>query len=370
MKIQIDRKNFAKVLSEVTPFAPAKAAISVLKYAKFTTSGKVLTIEANDTQCAMVKEVQMNECDEDGSFLLELADLNKFIAKTKGDTVEIQIDNGTALVKHTKGTAEYPVFDAKDFPVFSMPKENLKELEIKPAILAEAINKAKGFVATDTIRPQMSAIYAYVGMGDKIGFCASDTHRLIHIWFNTELSDKDDFNWLIMPMAFNALINACKTAETVKIQISGKHVSYQLGDTLIQTVQANGAFPNFQRVIPSTWVMECAVDKFDLIDALGRVALFCDKTECVKISISRMDMTLQVNNMDYMKRSTESLVHGGCNGEIKIGVSVSNLLAALCVFDGGEILMKFTDESKPILFGKQGVDKLQVIAMPLQLIES
>ena len=368
MKIQVERKVFAKALAEVAPFAPVKAPISVLKNAKFTTSGKMLTIEANDTQCAIIKEIPMLECDADGEFLLEIADLNKFITKIKGETIEIEVINNNALIKHSKGKAEYPVIEARDFPVFSMPKEDMKELFVQPSILADAINKAKGFVATDEVRPQMGAIYAYVENGKKIGFCGSDTRRLIHLWFDVENAETGDVNWLIMPKAFSAIMNACKTATSVKVQISGKHVAYQIGDTLIQTVQANGAFPNFQRVIPTEWVMECAVDKFDLIDALGRVALFCDKTECVKMIITRMDMSLQVNNIEFMKRTEETLAHSGCNGETQIGVSVVNAIAAIGAFTGGEILLRIISENKPILMTQQGNDRLQVIVMPLQLL--
>lgn len=369
MKFIIDRKTFAQALAEVAPFAPLKAPIAILKNAKFTTKGTSLTIEANDRECAMVKTVPLQECDSDGSFLVEISSLNKFIAKTKGDTIEIESNNGIVIIKHSKGKAEFPSPDVRDFPIFNMPEDEKKEIQIATSVLSDAIIKSKGFVATDKIRPVMVAIYAYTKFGDKVGFSASDTHRLIHVWYSAEFPEEsNNVDWLIMPAVFNALVNACKSADTVKVQVFGKHVAYQFGDTLIQTVQANGKFPDFERVIPKEWVMECAVDKFDLTDALERLALFCDSTESVKIDLSRLDMTLSVDNIEYMKKSIETLTHNGCSGEIKIGVNVGNLLAAVSVFGGGDILMKISSESRPILFTQQDKDNLQVIAMPLQIV--
>lgn len=141
MKLRIDRKTFAQALAEVAPFAPAKPAIMVLKNARVTTKDKwmKIEIEANDTETSIVKYVEMLECDADGSFLIDIAEFNKFIAKTRGEEIEIQVDGNEIKVVHSKGKAEFMTEDADVFPAFNMPEAETTEITIDAKVLADAI---------------------------------------------------------------------------------------------------------------------------------------------------------------------------------------------------------------------------------------
>ena len=373
MKITIDRKIFAQALAEVAPFAPAKAPMAILKNAKITTKGNRMKVEANDTQTSMVKYIETMECDEDGSFLIDIADFNKYIAKTKGDTIEVTVDGYNIKVKHSKGTAEFQTADAKEFPSFNMPQDETTEIRLNSALLADAIQKGRNFVSNDKVRPQMGTIYAYVN-DKEFGYCASDTTKLIHGYnectaeIKTPDGEQKEVNWYIMPSVFNAVANACKENDTAVLHITPTKVQYTIGNVRIQTVLANGKFPAFRRVIPTIWNMECAVEKLDIVDALGRVSMFCDSSECMKMDISRMDMTLSVDNIDYMKSSKENITHAGCSGEIQIGVNASKMMTCMSVFNNGEILMRMTDPARPILLCTKDVENLKVIIMPLALV--
>lgn len=365
MKILIDRRLFAQTLAEVAPFAPTKAPVAILKYAKITTKGDRMKIEANDTECSMVKYIETLECDEDGTFLIDVTDLKNFIAKIKGDTIEIQVYDNTVHLKHSSGNAEFQTQNASIFPCFEIPSEDVTEVCLDSRMIADAITKAKSFVMTDKLRPQMTAIYAYIKDGE-FGYCATDTRKLIH--GHSPYPADNDIEWLIMPSVFSALVNACKTADKVRISITPKFVSYRIGQTIIHSAQAAGKFPNFKRVIPSEWNMELAVDKSELSEALGRISLFCDASECVKIDVTRMDMTLSVDNLDYMKKSVESLTHNGCNGEIEIGANVNNLLNCVSVFNSNDILIRMTDHTRPIVFHSPDNDGIVALSMPMTIV--
>lgn len=366
MKIKIDRKVFAQGLAEVAPFAHAKTTVMVLKNAKITTKGEWMKIEANDTQSSMVKYIPMMECDTDGSFLIEIADINKFVQRTKGDTLDIDVEESTVRISHSKGKAEFQSQEAKEFPSFRMPDIETTEITVPTSLLTDAIAKGKGFVSTEALRPQMTAIYVYVKDGE-FGYCATDTHKLIHGHQAYDLPDTTDVHWLVMPSVFNAILTVCKTAETAVIQITESNVQYNIGSFRIQTVQAKGAYPAFQRVIPQDWRMECAVDKADLLESLGRVALFCDSSECVRVDVSRMDMTLTVDNLDYGKKSTESIPHNGCDGEIRIGLNVAYFQAALGAFNQGEILLRMTEPSRPVVFAQRDNENVISLTMPMSI---
>lgn len=375
MKVKIDRKTFAQALAEVSPFANSKGVIPILKNAKITTKGDRMKIEANDTQCCMVKYIRTAECDQDGSFLVNIAELSKFIAKTKGDMVEAEVNGNTLFVRHSKGTAEFQSEDVNEFPVFKMPDTEATEIEIGTAKLIDTIQKGRNFIGSDILRPQMTAIYAYIENGE-FGYCATDTSKLIHghsaYQAGVNVPDGSDgtVHWYIMPPAFTPIVNACKDATTAKISVTPTHVVYTIGDVRIQTVQVKGNYPPFKRVIPTVWNVECAVDKADVIDALGRLQIFCDASECVKMDITQMDMTLNVDNIEHMKSSKENIAHNGCDGNMTIGVNASKFLTCFTPFKSNEVLMRMTDASRPILMTAKDEENIQVILMPLALMNN
>lgn len=176
-----------------------------------------------------------------------------------------------------------------------------------------------------------------------------------------------DVSWLITPAVFGALLRLCKNADIVNVAIADKRVTYRINNTIVHSNFPNGRYPDFKRVIPTTNRMECSVDKSELIDALGRLSLICNMGGCVKMDISRMDMTLTADNIDYMKKSVECLTHNGCDGEITIGVNADNAMMCTTVFDGNNVIMKMTDASRPILFSQEGNDSMCCIVMPMAL---
>lgn len=367
MKILIDRKTFADALAEVAPFAPSKPAMMVLKNAKFTTKGKRMKIEAHDTENSMVKYIETADCDNDGAFLADIGVLNKFMAKLPDGNITIDVDGNMLRISHAKGKAEFQTENADEFPSYRTPDKEAREITIPSDIFADAIAKAKNFVSTETIRPQMCAIYAYI-KGGTFGYCATDTHRLIHGSQTYDIPDDTDINWLIMPSAFASLQNLCKGNENIKVTITEGHASYRIGSNIIQTVLAKGNYPQFERVIPKEWAMECAVDKLSMLDALSRLSMFCDSSECVKISVSPMDMTLTVDNLDYGKKSVENITHNGCNGEITIGMNVGNLMECIRTFGNGNVLMRMSDPSRPVVFSQPDNDGVISMAMPMTIV--
>lgn len=367
MKIKVDKKTFAQALAEVAPFAPAKPAIMVLKNAKFTTKGNRMKIEAHDTENSMVKYITLNECDGGGEFLMDIAELSKFTARLPEGELTIDIDGGAFRLTHAKGTAKFVTVGAEEFPPFKMTENEATEITIPASMLGEAISKAKGYVSTETLRPIMCAIYAYVRNG-AFGYCATDTHKLIHGHQTYDLPDNTDVHWLIMPPAFASLLNLCKTNDTVTVKITDTHASYRIGSNIIQTVLAKGNYPNFERVIPKEWTMECAVDKLSMLDALSRISMFCDASECVKMNVSPMDMTLTVDNLDYGKKSTENIAHNGCNGEITIGMNVGNIMECIRTFGNGDVLMRISDPSRPMVFAQADNDGVISMAMPMTIV--
>lgn len=364
MKIKIDRKSFAQALAEVAPYAPAKSPIEVLKFAKITAEGDWMKIEAHDRAVSLSKYVKMEECDGEGAFLIPIVDLSKFVSKTNGDHLDLSYDGSTIKISHSKGEAEFNAPSAEQYPTFKVEEEATSTFDLPTSFLAEAISRGEKFVSTDLFTPALCSIYVYINDGE-FGYCATDTRKLIHGSKSSQSACDGEISWLIVPTVFGSLKSLCKTNETAKISISDNHVSYAIGQTLIQCVKQKGKYPDFRRVIPTSHKLECLIDKNELADSINRTSLFGDKLSAMKMQVSQMDMVLTASSLEYSRKSVEHITHNGCNGEITIGVNSDSLFASISAFDGANILMKMTDPNRPILFEQNGEAGLVVILMPM-----
>lgn len=366
MRATIDRSLFAQVLEEAVPFIPKKPTINILKYAKITTKDVRMKIEATDSHISITKYLKLESCDEDKSFLLDIADVYKFLQKLKCDTVELSVEDNTVYIKHPKGKAQFQVEDADDYPMLKNHSDNVTEIELPTSYLAACISLSKSFVSNDVIRPVMCAAYAYV-KDNEFGFCATDTGKLIHGTYHYAYANDLDVHWFVMPSVFSALEKGCKGEENVKIKITDNFVSYRIGTTIIQSIQNNGRYPDFKRVIPKENSIEITLTKEDLKEAIDRVALFCNESNCILFDIHGNVMDIKAANLTAMKEASESINIDNKEGHIALGLSSANTLACLSVFDKGDITIKMNDPSRPVLFSQKDKDNLVVMCMPMQI---
>ena len=367
MKIIIKRDTLIDALSQVIPFASPKAAIAILRYAKITTKGNRIKFESNDAHASMRRYAEAVEIDQDGSFLVNPADVFSLVSKCKDEDITLVVDGETLTVKHKKGEATFQVMRVEEYPDFDMPNNDITEISLPTALLLDCIKVAKGFVGSDDLRPQMKAIYAYVKDGE-FGYCATDTRKM-----NTDHNTVDnvadlDVNWYIEPSVFSAITKACKDVENVVVKVSPSHVSYRIGNTIIQTVQTKGNYPDFNRVIPKTWGMECGVDRSELIDSLKRVSLQCDDSRIVKLDISQMDMAITSENFQHMKKASETLQHNGCNGNITIGMQIDYLLICLESCAADEVVLRLADASRPMILHQADKPNATILLMPMTIV--
>lgn len=366
MKITIDRKTFADALSEVAPFAPQKSPLMILKYAKITTKANRMKIEANDTNCGIAKYIDTLECDQDGSFLVEIADLYKFVAKTEGNTIEIETDGTAVKLKHSKGKAEFASQEAEQYPSFKKTEGDALELSLPAAALSEAVSKAKSFVGNDDFRPTMKTIYAYVKDG-RFGYCATDTIVMIADSTAVPVPEGTDTHWYIEPAAFSAIAKGCRGIDSATVKIADTTVCYRLGDTVITTTQTKGNYPDFNRVIPKQWSFECRIGRKDLIESIVRVGMFAGDSNLIKLAFSRMDLSVSSSNIENMRSSVESLTHNGCGGEAVIGFKAEALQRCLAVCDEEEACLCLTDSSRPMLIKQDGRPNQTQLLMPMKI---
>ena len=107
MQITISRNILAGALADLAPLANKKTTLVILNYVKFVTKGNKIRLQTSDGETSIRKYVEAESIDQDGDFLVDCADLNSFLGKVKGDTLQLTLAGNTLTVKHSKGKAQF-----------------------------------------------------------------------------------------------------------------------------------------------------------------------------------------------------------------------------------------------------------------------
>lgn len=370
MKIIINRKVFLELLELAYPFASAKTHVAILKYGRVTTKDKVMKIESNDSQGGIIRYVPLVECDSDGQFLIPVADTLKLVNNLKCDSITLIVENGKVDIHHPKGSSLFMVPDASEFPTFESNEEEAIAINIPAQYLIESVKYGKSFISDDALRPQMAAIFFYV-TPNAVGFCASDTHALIHGEHEYLGVIKDgQVHFLVMPNIFPSILKYKRQDEMISISVTDTQVEYRFASTKILSRQARGKYPDFKRVIPPSdrSKIECRVNKADVMDSLKRIMPFVDNgARLLKMEVDMMMLNLTGGNIDDAKKSVEQISHNGCTGQLTVGVNALLLEKCFRILDDGAVSINMTDSSHPIVFRQESNPGIVCLTMPILL---
>ena len=364
MQITISRNILAGALSELAPLASKKTALMILSNVKFVTKGNKIRLQTSDAETSIRKYVDAENIDQDGSFLVDCASLTTFVNKVKGDNLTLTLDENTLTVKHDKGKAEFQTLSADDFPEAKTDGE-ATEVIIPASALENFVAVASNFVSDDDYRPQMKPIRAIV-KGGTLTVCATDT-RVLFKDAVTLADCAQEVEWFIEQSAFSSLLKSCKGQENVIVQVSPQNVSYRIGATTIFTQQTEGKFPDFNRVIPASHLIEVTFNKSEAGEAVQRAMLFTEESRLAKIVVSPLTMEVNAQNLAKISKAIETLACKS-NAAITFGVNATKFVDCIKACGASDVRMELSDASRPIVFKDGNNPNRVILCMPMTLV--
>ncbi len=364
MQITISRSVLTDALVELAPIAGKNKVLKIFDNIKFVTKGNKIRMQTSDGEMSVRKYVDAESIDQDGEFLVDCASLSAFVAKVKGDTLTLTVEDGTLTVKHQKGKASFQTMPASDFPE-PQQEEEAVDVTIPANKLGEFISLARNFVSDDGLRPQMKPIRAIIENG-VFEVCATDTRKMFTDSVRLD-GENPDTQWYIEPCAFTSLVKACKGQETITVKVSERNVSYRVGATTIFTLQTKGNYPQFKRVIPQNHTVDVVCDKSDIVEAMQRAMLFAPDSRLIKVSVSALAMDIQADNITKLQKSVETLTCTS-NAELVFGANSQLMLDCLNACASDDVTMEINDASKPIVFKDSLNPDRTALCMPMNLV--
>ncbi len=291
-----------------------------------------------------------------------------------GKDIELSSADGKRIeFKCGKVKATLNALSAEDFPVIPEFPEK-KSFQVKKSVFRDMIKKTSFAVSTDETRYVLNGIFFSATAGE-LKMVATDGRRLAFL--SRKYEQKELSASVIIPAkAINELARLLALSEDesedwIQIAPHENQVAFRWMNrgesiTLVSRV-IDGAFPNYDQVIPKSKEFELKIKKEDIFPAVKRAALFAqDRGGSVRFSLSNNALRISANSQGLGEEEEEIEVpYAGKDFEIAFNPVF--LLDVLKNSDSSEIRFEFSSSLNPGLIRPTADDSYICVIMPMRL---
>ena len=377
MKITIERAALLKALGHIQSVVERRNTIPILSNVLLEATaakggaGK-LSLTATDMDVAFVETVPA-EIAKAGSTTVQAHTLYEIVRKLpEGSQVGIEWSSEKGQVALRAGRSS---FSLAALPSDDFPKMAAGELPHAFEILAEdlktLIDKTRFAISTEETRYYLNGIYIHATKSagvDVLRAVATDGHRLARL--EMPLPDgAAKIPGVILPrktvMEVRKLID--ETAGAVQVSLSDTRVRFAFGDAVLVSKLIDGAFPDYERVIPSGNDKTMEVDRKLFAAAVDRVAtISTEKSRAVKLAATKGLLSLTANSPDAGTASEE--IEVSYQGPaIEIGFNARYLLDIAEQIEGENATFKMADAASPTIVADAADPSALYVLMPMRV---
>ena len=349
MRFTISSNTLFTHLQAISKVINSRPTLQILENFLFTTKGTHLTINASDSENTMETYIELNECDEDGSFAISAKHILDALKEIPEQPVSISFNPGDLAISinYLNGQINLMGQSADEYPqTAEIPDdENTVNLSIPADILQKGISKCLLAVGDDSLRRVLTGIYFDITPED-LTIVSTNGRKLVRNKYDQIKSEgKSAFILAKKPATLLKSVLA-NNEENIEIKFNSKNAVFKLAEYTLTCRLIESKYPNYNAVIPQNSPNIITVEKQLIIGALRRVSLFAASSDLIRFNIENNKIVLSSQDMDFSTSAEETVPcqYEGMN--MHIGFQALPMLDILNNIDSESVTIELTDPSR------------------------
>lgn len=366
MKFSLPRNEFQGLLQTVVSAVPGKSTLPILSNVLIQAADGKLTLVATDLDIS-IRTTGEARVSTAGSITVPAKKLADIVRELPNDEIRCAV-SGTR-VKLECGSGSYSIvgLDAEEFPQLPAT-DGAKPATVATEALEKGVRRTAYAVSSDETRQMLTGVLIQIADG-KLAMVATDGHRLARTQFTGDYPSLDR-DIIMPPKALHQVVRLAAGTVSVGLTISKNFAIFDLGATTVYSRLIDGAFPNYEQVIPKNNPKQVAINREGLIAAIRRVAVLADSsTHQIKLSLRPERLELSVNTAD-IGEGQEQLAVGYTGDRLDVGYNANYLLDILRSVDTAEVSLHLNTAVTAGILKPEGLpdnEDLLCLVMPLRL---
>ena len=351
MRAVCNTDTFGKKLSLVTRGVSARSTIQLLGGILLEAGGEVVRLSATDMEIS-VQTSSSAEVEEEGRVVIPARIFNDIVRSLPEGRFSVDHDVSEGTVRLVAGENEYRIraYGADDFP--QLPGFEAQEaFKMSGGLLVETVEKVARSYSRDETRPVLTGIL--ISFEDsRVRMVTTDSYRLSIKETELATTAFEGSREAIIParamQEVSRIFSGAQEEEEVEVVLSQNQALFRVGDVLLGTRLIDGNFPEYKRLLPTSFEREISVSREDLIGTLRRVNLFAQRqTPPVPVSLSFSEGSVEVIVRNGEVGEAHERLPATSEDEFLISFNPSYLLDGVSAIDTEKVVFKFNEPLKP-----------------------
>jgi DNA polymerase-3 subunit beta len=351
---KISKASLMNALGRVQSVVERRNTIPVLGNVKIEVSADSLRLVATDMDVEISEQVSAT-LTQPCSLTTPAHTLYDIVRKLSDvNDIDFAFDESAGKLFISSGNSRFtlPTLPASDFPEIS-EGEFPHNFKVKPTDFMRLFDKTRFAMSTEETRYYLNGIYLHVsGDGEEsvLRTVATDGHRLARNQVALP-SGANDIPGVIVPRkTVNELKKLAESAkEDISVSLSTNKVKFKCGEIILTSKLIDGAFPDYNRVIPSGNDKIMEVEPKAFASAIDRVStVSSDKVRGIRLNLSNNQLKLSSSNSEH--GTAEDVLDVTFGAEtIEVGFNARYLLDVLDQIEGEVCQFVFADSASPVI---------------------
>ena len=365
MKIECTQNNLQKGLAFVSRSVGTRTTMPVLANVLLKTEGGRLRLSATDLEIGVSVFVG-SKVDKEGAVTLPARLLSEFVANNNDEKIVINVDGEQASVSSAHYSAKIKGINASEFPNIPEISPDF-EVEVGALDFRDAINQTVFAASIDDTRPILSGVLIKAEE-NNLKMVATDSFRLAEKTISLEKKVTRKTQVVVPARTMVELVRLLDgSEEKVRLRVGENQVAFIIGDIYLVSRVIEGAFPDYEQIIPAEVPVHSKVKRRELVDAMKVSTLFArDNANNVKIKVSSMQIEILATS-PQLGENTSRVDAKTTGDELEIAFNAKYILDTLMVMKGEEVDMGFVGKINPCVFKSPHDKTFLCIIMPLRV---
>jgi DNA polymerase-3 subunit beta len=351
MRAVCNTDTFSKKLALVSRGVSARTTIQLLGGILLEAGGEVVRLSATDMEIS-VQTSSPAEVEEEGRVIIPARIFNDIVRSLPGGRFSLEHDGTAGTVRLVAGENEYRIraYAADDFP--QLPGfEAESAFKMSGELLVETVEKVARSYSRDETRPVLTGIL--ISFEDsRVRMVTTDSYRLSIKETELATTAFEGSREAIIParamQEVSRIFTGSEGEEEIEVSLSENQALFRVGDVLFGTRLIDGNFPEYNRLLPTSFEREISVSREDLISTLRRVNLFAQRqTPPVPVSLSFSEGSVEVIVRNGEIGEAHERLEATSEDEFLISFNPGYLLDGVSAIDTEKVVFKFNEPLKP-----------------------
>jgi DNA polymerase-3 subunit beta len=341
MKVHVSKNQLADVLGHVERIVPARSSNPGLSLVRLKLADGALVFSGSNMDIDIEARVAADVTGT-GEVAAPAQVFGQVVRALPGDQVELTLDEKEMEIVSGSYDTRLQLVDPSQAPALSFVDEYSGELD------AQELSAALGHVRYAAATADYQAIFRGVKLelGDgRTRAVASDGFRLAY--YHLSSSSGLDANIVLPARSVEELVRVLDQG-TVSLALSEGQLMLATDSVRMNIKLMDGTFPDYERVIPSSFPLSVTTEARQLSEAVSRVALMADRTTNNRVDLFVKDGVVQITAEGAFGRSQEAVPvrQEGTDPEIVAAFNAKYLVDALAPLTG-QICISLSRETAP-----------------------